>query len=241
MPAAFPSRTFRAFGIASARFFPRVLSDEYLSDPVHRTTQHQWSWQAVRYRYRTCSETADEFQVLVASGDEGWRVGMAQNEELTYKLERCIYIFFLNALSIFESFAFCLYFVGSGVRPSAFPLVRNPRRITIKLTAEVYEKEFPKAAISDELKQFLSSAEFRRIDVIRNLLAHRVSGRKSVQGWSTVSGQTILEHRREESWHIPGCPEKLQFSGDMLHAELRQLTVKLRSLVTAANQFARRP
>jgi hypothetical protein len=54
-----------------------------------------------------------------------WRAGWG-DEELTYKLGRCIYSFFMSALSVFDNFAFCLYFLGHAIKPVEFPEVANP-------------------------------------------------------------------------------------------------------------------
>src|SRR5438270_8513013 len=111
MPPAFPENDFRAFFTAAARFFPELLSSENLSDPLERRRHFELSWQAVRYRYRICAECNDEFKSLLSKASEHWREWGA-DEELNYNLERCIYIFFVSGLSVFESFGFCLYFLG---------------------------------------------------------------------------------------------------------------------------------
>jgi hypothetical protein len=111
MPPSFPSTEFRAFLQATSQFFPAPLSDADIYDPQEKRRHFDWSWQAVRYRYRSCAECQDEFLALLANASETWRDGW-HDEELAYKLERCIYLFFMGALSIFDSFAFCLYFLG---------------------------------------------------------------------------------------------------------------------------------
>jgi len=67
MPPAFPEKEFRAFGLAASKFFPALLSDEALFDPLEKKRQFDWSWQAVRYRYRSCAECQDEFGVFCIS------------------------------------------------------------------------------------------------------------------------------------------------------------------------------
>jgi hypothetical protein len=67
MPPAFPLIDFRAFGVAAQSFFPKLLSDEDLNDPQERLRHFQWSWQAVRYRYRLCSGCSEEFSALLLS------------------------------------------------------------------------------------------------------------------------------------------------------------------------------
>jgi hypothetical protein len=53
MPASPPETDFRAFGIAASAFFPGVISDEALFDPEEKRRHFDWSWQAVRCRYRS--------------------------------------------------------------------------------------------------------------------------------------------------------------------------------------------
>jgi hypothetical protein len=92
MPPDFPLTDFRTFGVAAQNFFPKLLSDEDLKDRRERLPNFQWSWQAMRYRYRLCFACSEEFSALLVNTDEFWRkVGI--DEELSYRLERCIYLF----------------------------------------------------------------------------------------------------------------------------------------------------
>lgn len=95
MPSTFPAE-FREFGLATRPFFPKCLSVEDQNDPLRRRLHFDWSWQAVRYRYRLCAECNEKFKSL-------WKVEW-ENQELTYKLERCIYMFFMGGLSVFDKF-----------------------------------------------------------------------------------------------------------------------------------------
>jgi hypothetical protein len=144
MPPAFPDTEFRAFLRAADKFFPALMSDEALFDPQEKRRHFEWSWQAVRYRYRSCSECQDEFKSLLANASEAWRAGWG-DEELTYKVERCIYMFFMTGLSVFDSFAFCLYLLGHAMQPGDFPDVANPRSITRRGTAKAFGTAFPQA------------------------------------------------------------------------------------------------
>lgn len=108
-------------------FFSKTLSDEDLNDPLKRRMHNDWSYQAVLYRYRLCSECNDEFKELLANPSQLWTAGWG-DEEFSYKLERCIYTFFMAGLSVFDSFAYCLYFLGHTTQPTNFPYVARPRK-----------------------------------------------------------------------------------------------------------------
>src|SRR5271165_6265263 len=93
MPPAFPEAEFRAFGQATRPFFPRCLDDNF-----KRRELCDFSWQAVRHRYRICSERNDEFKsLLLANPGARWQ-GAWEDQELSYRLESCIYTFFMSGL-----------------------------------------------------------------------------------------------------------------------------------------------
>jgi hypothetical protein len=237
MPASFPETDFRAFGIAATAFFPGVISDEALFDPEEKRRHFDWSWQAVRYRYRSCAECNDEFQLLLANPSEMWKAGWG-DEELTYKLERCIYQFFTAALSVFDSFAFCLYFYGNALEPGTFPEVANPRAITRNTTAKAFTAAFPKAPITALLAGLSKDSRFSTIDTVRNLVGHRISGRRSVRASSTLETDGTQTHWREETWHLPGAAGTLMFDEELLRRHLDDVTALLASLSAAAREFA---
>lgn len=238
MPPTFPEKEFRAFGLAAIRFFPALLSDEALFDPQEKRRQFDWSWQAVRYRYRSCADCQDEFQALIGNASEAWRAG-GSDEELTYNLERCTYLFFMSGLSVFDSCAFCLYFLGNAMQPGAFPDVANPRNITRKATAKAFSAAFPQAVITGLLANLPQDSGFTAIDEVRNLLAHRISGRRSVRSSGTLQADgTHTTDWHEETWHIPGAAGKLMFDEQMLQRHLDDITGLLTSFASAAREFA---
>ncbi|MGH9354489.1 MAG: hypothetical protein ACRD2G_20350 [Terriglobia bacterium] len=233
MPASFPLDEWRAFLRAARAFFPSVTSDEALFDPQKKLQHFDWSWQAVRYRYRTCAECNDEFKALLNNASEMWRSGWGDDEELIYKLERCIYQFFMSALSVFESFGFCLYFLGGALRPGDFPFIATPKKITLDATHKALAAAFPDAAITAALAALVQKPEFTAIKEIRDLLGHRLSGRRGVRVWSDGTN-----HSREETWDVPGSSEKLKFDENMLQREIDEMTNMLATLTPAAREFA---
>jgi hypothetical protein len=238
MPPAFPNAEFRAFEQAATKFFPPLLSDEALFDPQEKRRHFEWAWQAVRYRYRSCTECQDEFRALLAAASEEWRAGWP-DEELSYKLERCIYVFFTSALSVFDSFAFCLYFLGHALQPGAFLDAATPRKITRSATAKAYTAAFPQATIARLLAELADDAGFAAIDAVRNVVGHRLAGRRSVASSGTVHDDgTLTEDWRTDSWALPGAATGLDFSEDMLQRHLDEMTGLLAPLASAAREFA---
>ena len=238
MPASFPSDDFRAFGMAAIAFFPSLISDEALFDPQEKRRHFDWSWQAVRYRYRSCCEANDEFKALLNDESSKWWRAGGTDEEMVYKLERRIYAFFMSALSIFDSFAFCLYFFGHALESSRFPDVANPRAITRHSTTRAFNATFPQAAVTGLLAGLSQDTRFSNIDGVRNLVGHRISGRRSIRGSSIIErdGTHTLTH--EESWHLPGSTASLTFDEELLQRHLDDVSALLSSLSLASRQFA---
>jgi hypothetical protein len=236
MPPAFPGTEFRAFLRAANDFFLPLMSEENLFDPQEKRRHFEWSWQAVRYRYRSCAECQDEFKALLANASEAWRAGLG-DEELTYKLERCIYMFFMGGLSVFDSFAFCLYFLGHAMRPGAFPDVANPRNITQRATAKAYSAAYPQAKITGLLAGLPDDPGFSAIDAVRNLVGHRISGRRSIRASSTTHADGTCTDWREDTWALPGAAGTLPFDEEMLQRRLGDITRLLTALASAAREF----
>lgn len=180
-PKDFPQEFFQDFGKYALELFPGLLSEEAGADKFQRQNQFLKSWTAVRYRYRACSEANEEFKFLFANSSEffgEWN----SNEEHWYKVERCLYTFFMNGLSVFESFGYCLYFVGNAINAQAFVHVAAPKKITLGITTDAYCAAFPNTPISHRLAALRNDAEFCKLELIRNILAHRISGMIAIRG-----------------------------------------------------------
>jgi hypothetical protein len=90
MPSTFPDSEFRSFGIVAARFFPDLLSDEALYDPLEIRRYFDWSWQAVRYRYRSCVECSEEFKTLLDNPSLAVGLGRRGADLQTGALHLCV-------------------------------------------------------------------------------------------------------------------------------------------------------
>jgi hypothetical protein len=239
----FPETDFRAFGVAATAFFHAVMSDEAMSDPLKRREHFNFSWEAVRYRYRSCAEANAEFKALLVNPSDMWQAGCG-DEELMYQLERRIYLFFTSALSVFDSFVFCLYFVGNAIQPGDFPLVATPRKIDRKRTSAAFRAAFPQVTITGLLLRLQSDStlttndsRFVNVDAVRNLIGHRLSGRRTVRGSSTIHQDGTCTETHEESWHISGSTVTLTFDEEMLERHFADITGLLATLSLAAREF----
>lgn len=237
MPSTFPDDEFRQFCRAAGTLFPAFTSEDNLLDPQERRRQFEWAWQAVRYRYRTCYECSEEFRVLNDNGSDFWQAGWS-DEEQNYKLERCIYLFFMSGLSIFDSLSFCLYFAGNALQPTAFPGIDKPQKITSEVTRGAFSSAFPQAEITRLLRELPHHSDFSIIHRVRNIAGHRLSGRRGVKVWDKRLPNGRNNSRCEQTWHLPGSDEKLIFDGGLLQRHLEKITAILAPLILAARNFA---
>jgi len=238
-----------AAGAGSFGFFRRFLRALAPREKLHQRrlpfqfalafdAAHQLTDFVVGYRYRSCVDCSAEFKALLDNPSQAWQSGWG-DEELTYKLERCIYVFFVSALSVFDSFALCLYFLGNAIQASAFPDVATPRKITRSTTQKAMSLAFPSEAITGLLGGLSQDTRFATLEAIRNLLAHRLSGRRSVRSSGTLQEDgSYTTDFHEETWHIPGVPGRLNFDRELLERHLGNVTSLATSLVAAARAFA---
>ncbi|MGA2224852.1 MAG: hypothetical protein ABSH41_10460 [Syntrophobacteraceae bacterium] len=236
MPPTFPQDEFQKFLQSASKFFPPFMSNDDLNDPLRKLLHIDWAWQAVRYRYRSCWEYNEAFKALFANASDLWRE-WGVDEELNYKIEQCVYHFFMSGLSIFESLGFCLYFIGSGVSSAHFPKVNKPRLITLEATKDAFTIACPKDSISDYLAELLEDKEFKNIDGLRNILAHRLSGRRNIREYGSTQPDGTYTHTREEVWYIPDSEAELIFDEELLQRPFDEITRLLKALISASLEF----
>lgn len=233
MPPDFPQAIFQEF----ARCSTARLPDLFYDDQIGRRRQFDQSWMAVWYRYRTCWEYKEEFKGLLSDASDQWRE-WNDGEEQNYKLERSLYGFFMSALSVFDSFAFCLYFLGSAMRPAEFHLASEPKRVTLKETARAFSTAYPGAGITAELAALSEDEGFRKIQDVRNVLAHRLTGRRNIRVDFRKVGSSYTQ-TRDEVWNLPGSGEGLTFDSEMVEGHMEKVTTTLSQLIESALAFAR--
>jgi hypothetical protein len=233
MPATFPTDKFQEFGLLSAKFFPEFLSNEYLADPLQRRQHSDSAWRAVAYRYRGCSESNEEFKGLFLQASELSRE-WGSDEEQNYKVGRCVYQFFMSSLSVFESLAYSLYFLGSVQQPADFPHVSNPKKITLEGTSRAFTAAFPQALLTARLAALSQDQDYKQISTIRNILTHRLAGGRSIRVEGIRHSDGTSTYTREETWHALGTSDQLIFDEELIQRPLNRITQLLTTLLEAA-------
>jgi len=238
MPSTFPENTFQEFVKLAGKFFPALLSEENLNDPQKKRMHFERAWLAVRYRYRACSEHNEGFKALIVNASDLWKEWSADKEQ-NYRVEQCLYHFFMNGLSVFDSLGFCLYFVARMVDPKHFAHVGNPEKITLKTTTRTFKAAFPHASITNHLRELLENPEFIKIKAIRNILAHRLSSWRTIISNGSNDSDGTYRYTREEFWHIPGLKEELVFDEKLIQRPFDEITRLLTKLISASLEFVK--
>jgi hypothetical protein len=238
MPPTFPLSVFHEFAKFAGSFFPGILSDENLRDPFQKREHFQRAWWAVCYRYRACSEHNTAFNTLLTNTSDLWRE-WAADEEQNYEVEQCLYHFFMSGLSVFESLGFCLYFVAGMIDSKHFHFLSDPRKIKLKTTISAFEIAFPDATITRKLRELFSDPVFKEIDEIRNILAHRLTGRRHIRNYGSTDPGGVHTQTREEFWHIPGSGKELVFDEGLIQRYFDEITRLLTTLISASLEFAK--
>lgn len=236
MPPGFPDEAYLKFGLLAGGLFPSPISDEALNDRLEKGRQFNQAWLAVRHRYRACADSNDEYKALFDNPSAGWSAGL-RDEEYEYKLERCLYLFFTSALSVLESLAFGLYFIGNALSAPHFKHVSDPRRITLTLVQGAFGKAFPQAPITSALQQLTKDEEFERLSNIRNVLAHRLVGGRTIRSRGVTHPNGTYEQERWETWHLAGSGLERRFDEGLTRRRLDGLNRLLSTLVPVCLEF----
>lgn len=140
----------------------------------------------------------------------------------------------MNAVSVLESFGFCLYFIGAMIDARDFPKICSPRGITLKTTLDVFKSAFPNSSVALSLSAMAKDPGFTRIGTIRNLLAHRLTGRRNIRSYNSAS-----HPGREELQYIPGLNEEVFFDKQLVQRQLDDVTRLLTALTSASLEFVK--
>ena len=115
---------------------------------------------------------------------------------------------------------------------------RAARNISRAATAKAYSAAFSKEKITAFLTDLPNEPGFRAIDTVRNLVGHRISGRRSVATSGTTHADGTRTEWREDTWYLPGAAGKLVFDEELLQRHLDDITSLLTALASTAREFA---
>lgn len=222
MPPGFPAQAYEAVH--------QRVSEKAPNDP---DLQEQWrgAWNGVAYRFLAASDASAVFTASVSTA------GDAPEAPERYRQEAAIFAFFVNALSVLDSFGYAVHALGALAVPEAFSLATPDDRKNARLAAaaERYTTIAATASISSELGSVLSSSEFAEIRTARNVLAHRAAPGRDVHlsaGGGPPPPPTAWRLRTHDGVDIP-------LDSTTTDARLRWLSEALERLTRAADEFAR--
>jgi hypothetical protein len=77
------------------------------------------------------------------------------------------------------------------------------------------------------------------MESIRNILAHRLTGRRNVRGYGIVTSDRSAIHMKEEVWNVPGSDAELIFDDQLIETHLEGIASLLTSLTDASVEFVK--
>jgi hypothetical protein len=130
------------------------------------------------------------------------------------------------------------YFLGNAIRPEHFPHFDKPQQITLSSAGKSYSVAFPHTAITKHLLELSKRSEYKDINTLRNTLAHRISGRRSIQFLGATHPDGTDRETRKEYLHVPGLGKPVNLSDALLQQHLDHIRNLLTTLASASRQFA---
>ena len=150
------------------------------------------AWNAVLYRFVSCARSDETFANSVRTAT------LTPPFPERFIQEDALFGFFVNGLSVIESFFFGLRWIGSMVDTNSFPVPARDdewenilENITVKNTVDEYIKKFDTCPLTDAFDRLMYKAkptskdyceyrEYREWKKIRNILAHRANYGRSI-------------------------------------------------------------
>ena len=160
------------------------------------------AWNAVLYRFVSCARSDETFANSVRTAT------LTPVRPERFIQEDALFGFFVNGLSVIESFFYGLYWIGSMVDTTSFPVRTGDelKKITVKNTVDEYIKKFATCPLTDAFSRLTSTDDYDKWKRIRNILAHRAAYGRAIT--TTFGG-----HQEEEVvWRVLGEPLNDQFT-----------------------------
>lgn len=145
----------------------------------------------ISYRFKALADYDDSFTASINAH------GTTSGQPIRYQQERDLFGFFSNAFSVFDSFCFALFAIGSLASPANFPLAtpEDERNVNWGSLQRAYCRAFPANPILNALTTITTDTAFAELRDIRNILTHRAApGRRyeiEVSSSVTLTGTTI--------------------------------------------------
>ena len=127
------------------------------------------AWNAVLYRFVSCARSDETFANSVRTA------GLTPGHPERFIQEDALFGFFVNGLSVIESFFYGLYWIGSMVDTTSFPVRTGDelKDITVENTVKYIRRRFGTCPLTDAFSRLTSTDDYDKWKGIRNILAHR--------------------------------------------------------------------
>ena len=160
------------FPIETHHRINEYITSIFIND--EKTYKESWGefvggWTAILYRFISCYEHYLNFIKSLKI----WTNAPPPPER--YIQERELYGFFTTGFSVFESFFYSIYAIGSIFKPKEFSISNSEekRRINDKNTKDAFKRVYHDKSITITIERLLDCDEYKQWKTTRNVLAHR--------------------------------------------------------------------
>lgn len=162
LPSAYKAADHRAIHISMNEVLLPTHADGHNIRHVFST-----AWIGLAYRLRATIDYDEEFRRYIA-------LGTAPAPMDRYRQETALFSCVAFGLSAIECFFMGAYAVGAAKNASSFPL--DDRKHLLKYPYQVvkaFQNDYPNVAFTDVAKKIVCSGQYRELEDLRNVLAHR--------------------------------------------------------------------
>jgi hypothetical protein len=191
------------------------------------------AWNAVAFRFLSLATADDLFT------DSVIKSGSAPGYPERFQQEESLFNFFVNGLSVIESFFHGLYWIGSMGDRATFPIRSGSelRKIKTDTTIDLYMAKlgstrltnfFALLRVKDASGHWRNTSQYEEWKDVRNILAHRAAyGR-------VLTGSTRPGPQPEDVWRVRDIP----LNDQLTRTRRAWMAATLKSLLEGAEEFA---
>lgn len=213
----------------------QVLRPRTANDDAWMQTRDAWN--AALHRFYAMCDHDEKFRKLLNKHGPN-----PSDKKAVHFQDREIFEFFVNAVTVVDSYFFGCYMLGAAILPEKFPIV-NHRGINPLITAKKYVACFAGQQITLLLDDLLKAKEYAALSDTRNILAHRLLPGRLISHtiYADKPGIEIQVKWDPQLYSRPSLEERWGsgqlFNGEVTNVLRRWMMQELKVLIVACNEF----
>ena len=129
-------------------------------------------WIGLAYRYSAMVEYDEQYKYSINSKSRN--SPLSEFSEITYKQEKAIFGFFVNAVSVVDCYFWSIYFIGTIIKPTEFPWdTETLKHLYPTKVAKKFCEEFSEQTLTKQMNKFVNKTGYTEMKDMRDVLSHR--------------------------------------------------------------------